>query len=62
MIDIRDQKLAASISKQEHGADLKRQMAEDKYRHEYREIDLDPKEMATSLDIMNHIGNIDRSS
>ena len=52
MMDIRDQKLVASATKKELAAALQAQMAEDKHRHDYREIDLVPKEMATSGDIM----------
>ena len=48
------------MSKKEHGKALKIQIAQDKHRHEYRDIDLDPKEMVTSKDIMHHIDDIDR--
>lgn len=36
-------------------------MAQDKHRNEFKHIDLDPKEMATSLDIMHHLDEIERS-
>jgi hypothetical protein len=53
MIDIRDHRVAASNGKKQHGEALKAQMAEDKQRHDYRELDLVDKEKVTSSGIMN---------
>lgn len=52
MIDIRDQRMDASATKNELAYALKIQIAQDKHRHEFREIDLKASEMATSGEIM----------
>ena len=60
-MDIRDQKIVDSTNKKELAMALQEQIAKDKHRHEYREIDLVPKEMATSGDIMFQLSEMEQA-